>query len=129
MTTVIVPGSMLLYSVAIPTMEAIVQLYFYLATLCSMQDLSSQTGDGTHAPCTGSPVLTTGQPGKSLLQLFLREVYINCLLTADILPEFHFLVCAGYIQGILHKTHKHEIRVFGHCWHYHINTSIFTIFH
>lgn len=89
-TTVIMPGSMLLYSVVIPTVEAIVQLYFYLATLCSMQDLSSQIGDGTHAPCTGSRVLTTGQPEKSLLQLFLREVYINCFLTADMFARISF---------------------------------------
>lgn len=64
---------MLLYSVAIPTMEAIVQLYFYLATLCSMQDLSSQTGDGIHAPCTGSRVLTTGQPENPYYSYFWEK--------------------------------------------------------
>ena len=30
-------------------------LFFFLATACSFQDLSSLTRDGTHAPCSGSP--------------------------------------------------------------------------
>ena len=30
--------------------------FFFPAALCSMQDLSSPTRDGTHAPCTGSTV-------------------------------------------------------------------------
>ena len=32
---------------------------------CGMRDLSSQTRDRTHAPCSGSTILTTGPPGKS----------------------------------------------------------------
>ena len=34
----------------------------FLSAPCSMQDLSSSTRDRTHAPCTGSPLLTTGLP-------------------------------------------------------------------
>ena len=37
---------------ALPS-ETLVQLKIFLATLCSMQDLSSLTKDQTCAPCTG----------------------------------------------------------------------------
>ena len=40
---------------------------FFRAAPCGMRDLSSPTRDRTHAPCSGSAVLTTGPPGKSLL--------------------------------------------------------------
>ena len=43
-------------------------MFYFLAVLLSMWDLSSLTGDWTHAPCRGSRVLTTGPPGKSLEQ-------------------------------------------------------------
>ena len=36
----------------------------------SKQDLSSQTKDQAHAPCSRSFFLTTGPPGKSLRQVF-----------------------------------------------------------
>ena len=39
--------------------------FFFLATPCSTWDLSSPTRGWTHAPCSGSAVLTTGPPGKS----------------------------------------------------------------
>ena len=39
---------------------------FYFASLCGIWDLSSHTRDRTCAPCSGSTVLTAGQPGKSL---------------------------------------------------------------
>ena len=37
---------------------------FILATPCGMWDLSSPTRNQIHAPCNGSPVLTTGPPGN-----------------------------------------------------------------
>ena len=40
---------------------------FFLAAPYGMRDLSSLTRGGTHASCTGSTVLTTGSPVKSLL--------------------------------------------------------------
>ena len=39
---------------------------FDFASLCGIWDLSSHTRDRTCAPCSGSTVLTAGQPGKSL---------------------------------------------------------------
>ena len=44
---------------------------FIFALLHGMRDLNSLTRDRTHAPCTGSRVLTTGLPGKSLK--FLKQ--------------------------------------------------------
>ena len=35
-----------------------------------MWDLSSATSGGTHAPCSGSRVLTIGRLGKSLISYF-----------------------------------------------------------
>ena len=44
-----------------------IHLYIYfLATPCSMWDLSSSTRDQTCTPCVGSTESTTGPPGKSL---------------------------------------------------------------
>ena len=44
----------------------------------SMWDLSSPTRDQTHAPCSGSAVLTTKPPGKSLdLLLNSQELCID----------------------------------------------------
>ena len=39
---------------------------------CGMWDLNSPTRDRTHALCIGSAVLTTGPPGKSPQQAYLK---------------------------------------------------------
>lgn len=47
------------------TTEMITNISFFLAVPRGIWDLSSQTRDGTHAPCAGSAKSTTGLPGKS----------------------------------------------------------------
>ena len=52
----------------------------FLVMLCSMQDLSSLTRNQTHALYSGSTVLTTGPPGKSLTSLCMkitRSIYVT----------------------------------------------------
>ena len=48
---------------------------FFLATQSGMWDLSSLTRDWTHAPCTGSTVLTTGP--REVLKCFTLDVSIS----------------------------------------------------
>ena len=47
-----------------------VSLSLSLAMVHGLWDLSSQTRDGNCAPCSGSTVLTSGLPGKSLASVF-----------------------------------------------------------
>ena len=47
--------------------------FFFLATSRLMRHCSSLTRDRTHAPCSGSRVLTTRPPGKSLYLTFVTD--------------------------------------------------------
>ena len=47
--------------------------YLFFGLIHSMQDLSSLTRNQTCVPCSGSTVLTTGPPGKSLAFLFYKK--------------------------------------------------------
>ena len=48
-------------------------------------DLSSETRDGTHAPCSGSTVLTPGPPGKYLKTLLTKESTVyKCFKVTDV---------------------------------------------
>ena len=50
-------------------------IIFFLAELCSLQDLSSPTRDPTGAWQGKDQVLTTGQPGDSHNSVFLQIIF------------------------------------------------------
>ena len=64
-----------------PTSSFSFLTYFYfLATMPSIQDLSSLTRGQTSAPCSGSAVCTTGPEGKSPNR-FLSKQFIESAMT------------------------------------------------
>ena len=61
---------------------------FFLAAPCGMWDLSSQTRDQTCAPCSGRAESTTGLPGKSQTDVFLKSSYQWISETNQLLKSF-----------------------------------------
>ena len=87
---------------------------FVLAALCSMQDLSFPTRCWNCTPCSGSTVLATGPPGKSLLIGFLKVKVIHscptlcnpidCTVHGTILARILECVAYSLLQGMF-PTH------------------------
>lgn len=84
-------------------------LFYFLAALRAVWDLSSSTRDQTGAHCIEIAVLTTGQPGK-LYSLFLFTFSLYILLYS------HFL--SSYWKGQAFPLSPCLIKIFCHILHF-----------